>query len=238
MNPQGKQSVFEYLKTLRNRDIFLESDSSLDFSDECLSENETNPGNDNSGKKTTSNDDDDYFKSTSYDYFRNFKGSSRFSFNPHDIEDTKLKVPNPAQERKIIYSSKNTYSASDFEHLDVLGSGAYAEVVKVRHKKTLEIFAMKIIDKILLDKEEKLFQIFVENEFLNILNHPNIIKIYGTFEEKDQIHLVLEYVPNGTLASYIKKFCKLKFLKYYINSLNISFLFFIIFKVQKSIFLN
>jgi len=218
MNLKQQQSVFDYLDSLRNRELFLETDISNSQTDECLSENETNPGNDNSGKININNDDD-YFKSSSYDYFRNFNGSAKFSFNENENEETKSKneigSKKNLKDKKVIYKSKNSYCAKDFEHLDVLGSGAYAEVVKVRHKKTLEIFAMKIIDKILLDKEERLYQIFVENEFLNKLNHPNIIKIYGSFEENDRMHLVLEYVPNGTLASLIQRSCKHLFLFYF-----------------------
>ncbi len=207
----NKSNIFDYLNYLKTRDVFLvNSDSSYSISDECLSENEAYPGKKNVGIIDLNNDDD-YFKNSCYDYFRNFDGSSKLSFNENENENEEVKAngqissKKDLKDKKVVYKSKNLYCAKDFEHLDVLGSGAYAEVFKVRHKKTLEIFAMKIIDKCLLDKEERLFQIFVENEFLNILNHPYIIKIFGTFEENEKIHLVLEYVPKGTLASLIQK---------------------------------
>lgn len=210
---QGKgQGVFDYLYAIKNKDLFLDTDTSDSINEEYLSENEDNKGNENSSKNKYNNDDD-YFQSSNYDYFRNFEGSNKLSFTEKENEENKEKYQIESKkglkDKQAVYKTKNKYCGKDFEHLDVLGSGAYAEVVKVRHKQTLEIFAMKIIDKCLLDKEGRLFQIFVENEFLNILNHPNIIKIYGTFEENEKMHLVLEYVPNGTLANLIKKACKL-----------------------------
>lgn len=224
MNQEKKQSVFEYLDSIKNRDIFEDTDTSDSLNEtNSLSENEANLSKRNQNQTSNNNNDDDYFKSSSYDYFRNFNGSNKFSFNEKENEENKEKSEigskKDLRDKKVVYKTKNVYCGKDFEHLDVLGSGAYAEVVKVRHKKTLEIFAIKIIDKCLLDKEERLFQIFVENEFLNILNHPNIVKIYGTFEENEKMHLVLEYVPNGTLASLIKKSRKNKYFLIFIYCL-------------------
>lgn len=213
---QEKKSVFDYLKGLRNRDIFLHLENSDESTDEDYqSAKETNFGNESSGK-SISNEGNDYFRTSSYDYFRNFNGSQklsfdsscRLSFNTKSFFECQKKSHDSINKKLISYRTKANYCASDFEFLDVLGSGAYAEVVKARHKKTLEIFAIKIIDKIEIEREKKLFQIYIENEFLNSLDHPNIIKIFGAFEEKEKIYLVLEFVPYGTLGSYIKKFGK------------------------------
>lgn len=35
------------------------------------------------------------------------------------------------------------------------------------------------------------------------LNHKNIIKLYGFYDDKDRIYLVLEYVPGGDLYNSI-----------------------------------
>jgi len=111
-------------------------------------------------------------------------------------------------EKKFFYTSKNFYIPNDFEFLSLLGSGAYAKVYKAKLKRSGELFAIKIIDSIVMRKEEKLFQIYLENEFLSSLNHPNIVKTYGVYEEEDNICIVLEYVPKGTLTSFIQKTSK------------------------------
>ena len=35
------------------------------------------------------------------------------------------------------------------------------------------------------------------------LDHPNIVKFYGVFEEKNYIYLVMEYMNGGTLFDYL-----------------------------------
>lgn len=37
------------------------------------------------------------------------------------------------------------------------------------------------------------------------LDHPNIVKFYGVFEEKDFIYLVMEYMNAGTLFDYLNE---------------------------------
>jgi serine/threonine protein kinase len=37
------------------------------------------------------------------------------------------------------------------------------------------------------------------------LDHPNIVKFYGFFEEGDFIYLILEYMNGGTLFEYISE---------------------------------
>ena len=37
------------------------------------------------------------------------------------------------------------------------------------------------------------------------LNHPNILKLYQYFEDKETVYLVLEYAPKGSLADYLRK---------------------------------
>lgn len=45
-------------------------------------------------------------------------------------------------------------------------------------------------------------QFIAEIRLHSTLDHPNIVKFYGFFEEKDNIYLVLEYLSGGTLFDY------------------------------------
>lgn len=135
--------------------------------------------------------EDDFFRSSSLDYFR----SSSFSgarFNELEKDNGSHKM-----------TSKFNFQSKDFEILSSLGSGAYAEVYKAKHKVTNVVYSIKVIDKRNVEKENKLYQIFVENELLNFCNHPNIINIYGSYEDKDNACLVEEYCPKGDLAEFI-----------------------------------
>jgi hypothetical protein len=140
---------------------------------------------------------EDFFRSSSVDYFRS-SSITIPAMNQEDLLKTK-------------YTSKNQYTRQDFEILCTIGEGAYSKVVKARHNKSQEIYAIKITEKRLMEKEEKMYQIYIENEILNFCNHPNIIEIFGIYEDEDKIYMVIEYCAKGDLSDFVVANCKIKF---------------------------
>ena len=43
---------------------------------------------------------------------------------------------------------ENGFSKNDFEFISVIGRGAFGKVLKVEHKKTQKIYAMKVMNKL------------------------------------------------------------------------------------------
>jgi serine/threonine protein kinase len=43
------------------------------------------------------------------------------------------------------------------------------------------------------------------------LNHENIVKLYGFYDDKDRIYLVLEYAPGGDLYGKLSSQSKKRF---------------------------
>lgn len=78
-----------------------------------------------------------------------------------------------------------------YEFLKVIGSGGFSNVFLCHCHKYSEDFAVKRSIKGKLTEWE--------TKTLISLDHPNIIKIYDTFEDKEAIYLVTEYCPNGTI---------------------------------------
>ena len=154
-------------------------------------ENNNEIKDDQNQKNNLNNNEDDLFRSSSVDYFRTSNAFESLLLN----EKTNL--------QKIKMTSKNNFNENDFELLSRLGNGAYAEVYKAKHKKTSQIYAIKIIDKKLIEKENKTYQIFVENEMLNLCNHPNIISIYGYYEDSENFFIVEEYCKKGDLSEFM-----------------------------------
>ena len=66
------------------------------------------------------------------------------------------------------------------------------------------IYAIKIIDKKKIDRENRTYQIFVENEMLNLCDNINIISIYGYYEDIDKFYLVEEYCKKGDLSKFLE----------------------------------
>jgi calcium-dependent protein kinase len=80
-----------------------------------------------------------------------------------------------------------------------IGEGSYSTVYSVVHKSTNETRTVKTILKKFLKTPEA--QAAVLNEFntLRSLDHPNIIKIYESFEDDQHFYFVTEYCAGGEL---------------------------------------
>ncbi|XP_048363080.1 myosin light chain kinase family member 4 isoform X2 [Sphaerodactylus townsendi] len=116
-----------------------------------------------------------------------------------DIDDC---PPPPAPFDHRIVSAKRA-GISSFYHVDkddILGGGRFGQVHKCEEKSTGLKLAAKIIKvRGVKEKDE------VKNEInvMNQLNHVNLIQLYDAFESKNDIVLVMEYVPGGELFDRI-----------------------------------
>lgn len=83
-----------------------------------------------------------------------------------------------------------------------LGSGAFSVVKEGTKKGTGESFAIKIVTKSKLTEEDEA-ALMDEIDVLKELQHPNIIRLYDTFDEKDYYYLVTEKMLGGELFDRI-----------------------------------
>ena len=108
-------------------------------------------------------------------------------------------------------------SINDFDLLSNLGRGAYAKVVLARNKYNGKLYAIKIINKNFLEKLNKQYEVHIEKYTLTKLNHPNIVKLNKTFQDKRHLYFVLEFCQNKDLNSLMRLIGTLdyKLAKYY-----------------------
>ena len=77
-----------------------------------------------------------------------------------------------------------------YDFKDILGTGAFSEVILAKDLKTNELVAIKCIKrKALKGKEENLHN---EISVLRKLKHPNIVELVNTFEDQQFVYLVME----------------------------------------------
>lgn len=93
----------------------------------------------------------------------------------------------------------------------ILGSGATGDVKVCTKKSTGQKYALKYINMNRLKKAE-IAAFLQEVELLAVLDHPNIIKLYETFQDKSKLYMIFELCPGGDLFDRVasKQFLKEK----------------------------
>ena len=92
---------------------------------------------------------------------------------------------------------------TDFTITKELGSGSFGRVYLVTHKKTKVQYAIKAIDK--RDKtniEEKPY-FRREVEVMYKIHHPNVVKLFGHFEDNNYCYFIMEYISKGNIYGLI-----------------------------------
>jgi aurora kinase len=92
---------------------------------------------------------------------------------------------------------------TDFTLKKILGVGSFGRVLLVQHKVTQAQYAIKAIDKRLPDNIEEKPYFRREIEIMYKINHPNVVKLYGHFEDNTYCYFVMEYMPRGNLYSFV-----------------------------------
>ena len=100
-----------------------------------------------------------------------------------------------------------TPSRSDFTFGKVLGEGAYATVrhVKMKRDPSRE-FALKIMNKHRIMKENKIKYVMLEREILAKLSSVWVIKIVLSFIDSQNLYICMEYAGGGSLLRLIDKY--------------------------------
>jgi calcium-dependent protein kinase len=84
-----------------------------------------------------------------------------------------------------------------------IGTGTYGMVAKGVHKITRAVRAVKTIQKTRLKGQNKVQQFRQEIQIMKEMDHPNILKLYETYEDRNNIYLVLELCKGGELFDRI-----------------------------------
>ena len=144
------------------------------------------------------------FISTSLNYFKDAKHSGDEYFNDETDNEFGSNYISRTELQNIIYNN-SLFKESDFIKISKLGNGSYGQVFKIKHKETNKIYALKEINKSKLIKENKSYQIYVENEMLKLCSHKNIVNYYGFYENKYTFSIIEEYCPYGDLSSFLNE---------------------------------
>jgi calcium/calmodulin-dependent protein kinase I len=100
-------------------------------------------------------------------------------------------------------SQSNVKDFFEWTDASLLGTGAFAKVYRGVSKATKELVAIKVIDKSQVGKEVSPKSLQTEVEVLKTIDHPNIIKLKGVFEDNDNLYIITEIAMGGELFDRI-----------------------------------
>ncbi|KAF7351335.1 Non-specific serine/threonine protein kinase [Mycena sanguinolenta] len=87
--------------------------------------------------------------------------------------------------------------------LQTLGEGEFGKVKLGLHSKYGEEVAVKLIRRDTVINEAKMAKIAREIEILDLLKHPNIVRLYDVFETSKYFGIILEFASGGELFDHI-----------------------------------
>ena len=117
--------------------------------------------------------------------------------------------------------NKKNLSIKDFEYDQnkPIGKGGFCSVYNAKYKGNNKNYALKVIDKSILNNEEQIKNIINEVKIMKELDSPNLLKLVTNFEDENNIYIILPLCQNGQLFDLIhksKKKIKFSFLKKYL----------------------
>ncbi|KAL2324936.1 hypothetical protein Fmac_023994 [Flemingia macrophylla] len=100
---------------------------------------------------------------------------------------------------------QENYTIQDFELGKIYGVGSYSKVVRAKKKDTGTVYALKIMDKKFITKENKTAYVKLERIVLDQLDHPGIVRLYFTFQDSFSLYMALESCEGGELFDQITR---------------------------------
>ncbi|KAD2804757.1 hypothetical protein R6Q59_029826 [Mikania micrantha] len=100
---------------------------------------------------------------------------------------------------------QENFTIQDFEIGKIYGVGSYSKVVRAKKKDTGKVYALKIMDKKFITKENKTAYVKLERIVLDQLTHPGIVQLHFTFQDTYSLYMALESCEGGELFDQITR---------------------------------
>ena len=94
---------------------------------------------------------------------------------------------------------------TDFTLIKELGTGSFGRVLLVQHNITQAQYAIKAIDKRSQANIQERIYFRREIEIMYRIHHPNVVKLFGHFEDNIYCYFIMEYIEGGNIYSYVPK---------------------------------
>ncbi|XP_051868930.1 RAC-gamma serine/threonine-protein kinase isoform X2 [Pristis pectinata] len=123
----------------------------------------------------------------------NCSSSPNLDITGEDEMDTSLSHP------------KRRVTMNDFDYLKLLGKGTFGKVILVKEKATGKYYAMKILKKEIIIAKDEVAHTLTESRVLKNTRHPFLTSLKYSFQTKDRLCFVMEYVNGGELFFHLSR---------------------------------
>ena len=91
----------------------------------------------------------------------------------------------------------------DFTPLKLLGRGSYGQVCLVRLKINNKLYAMKVLDKLLLKEKHQELHTKSERDLMVKIHCPFIVNIKSAFQDEKYLYIISDFMQGGDLYYHI-----------------------------------
>lgn len=103
-------------------------------------------------------------------------------------------------------SEKKSVKPSHFDYLKTIGQGSFGRVFMVRYHGDGKVYAMKVLGKEHIKKRNEVKHVMAErNVLLNNIHHPFLVSLHYSFQTKDKLYFVLDFLNGGELFFHLQK---------------------------------
>jgi len=92
-----------------------------------------------------------------------------------------------------------------YDLLSLQGQGAFGKVWKARHRLTGHLVAIKIYEPIKMKEQSSKVLLINEMKAMKRVSHKHSMQFLESFQHHNKLHLVLEYIPGGSLKSRLRR---------------------------------
>lgn len=86
-----------------------------------------------------------------------------------------------------------------------LGTGSFGRVHLVRSRHNGRFYAVKVLNKEKVIKMKQVEHTNSEREMLVRVRHPFLVNLWGTFQDVNNLYMVMDFVAGGELFSLLRK---------------------------------
>ena len=111
-------------------------------------------------------------------------------------------TPNKEMKSKV---KQANVKLEDFSLIRLIGVGSYGRVYAGTKKSSKKLYAIKILDKKMINTKIQKNNINTEKTILSYLNHPFIMKLNYAFQTKKSLYFITQFMHGGELNYHIYK---------------------------------